>query len=249
MLLPRHMQPLLFISDLHLSAQKPLLLERFRALLEGPAREVGALYILGDLFDAWVGDDDPSPFAEEVRQLLRRFTGEVPAYLQHGNRDFLLGERFAGETGIELLPEEISITIAGEAVLLLHGDQLCSDDLEYQQARKTLRDPAFIREFLSRSIPERLQLAAEYRRLSGEAVSTKAADIMDVNQDAVERTMRKHGVRTLIHGHTHRPAMHEFELDGQPARRIVLPDWRDDQVRYLMIATPRDLANVAFLDV
>jgi UDP-2,3-diacylglucosamine hydrolase len=220
------MPPVLFISDLHLSPKTPELNQQFRRFLQGPARTAHSLYILGDLFDAWIGDDDPSPFAAEVRQLLAEITAHIPVYFQHGNRDFLLGDAFARETGIRLLPEEHVLETPFSPWVLLHGDQLCTDDREYQQARKICRSEAFKAQAMAMDIPQRMAKAAEIRRLSGEATAAKAENIMDVNQDAVEATMRRHGVRHMIHGHTHRPAQHEFSLDGQAARRAVLADWQ-----------------------
>ncbi len=222
---------LLFLSDLHLSPSRPRLLERFRRLLEAEAGRCAGLYLLGDLFDAWIGDDDPSPFAEEVRGLLRAFSRQTPLFFQHGNRDFLVGDRFAAETGVRLLPEASVLERDGLRLLLMHGDRLCTDDLEYQEARRILRSPEFRRHILSLAIPERRALAEEYRRRSGEAMSLKAADIMDANREAVAEALRSHRADWLIHGHTHRPGDHRFLLDGRPARRLVLPDWRETSPR------------------
>jgi len=222
------MSRLLFISDLHLSPNTPELNEQFRGFLRGPARDADALYILGDLFDAWIGDDDPSPFASQLKDKLAALTRHTPVFIQHGNRDFLLGHRFAEETGITLLPEEFVLQTPAGPVLLTHGDLLCTDDTDYQQARKLLRSPAFKIQAMSMSIPERLEKAAEMRRMSGEALAAKAENITDVNQQAVEETMRRHDVRWMIHGHTHRPGVHEFTLDGHPARRVVLADWKKE---------------------
>ncbi|WP_457676434.1 UDP-2,3-diacylglucosamine diphosphatase [Thiolapillus sp.] len=222
------MARLLFISDLHLSPNTPELNQRFRGFLRGPAREAEALYILGDLFDAWIGDDDPSSFASQVKEQLAALTADTPVFFQQGNRDFLLGETFARETGVTLLPEEHVLHTPAGPWLLLHGDQLCTDDREYQQARKLLRSEAFLKQAMAMSIPRRREKAAEMRRMSGEATAAKAENIMDVNQQAVEETLLRHGLRQMIHGHTHRPATHEFLLDGQPARRVVLADWKKD---------------------
>ncbi len=221
------MSHILFISDLHLSPATPELVLQFERFLSGDAvRTADALYILGDLFDAWIGDDDPSPFAAQIRELLQEAGRHTHLYFQHGNRDFLLGEDFAHAANMKLLPEEHVIQIAGQPVLLLHGDQLCTDDTDYQQARKLFRSPEFRAQAMAMSIPERIEKAAEIRQMSGEAKAVKSSDIMDVNQQAVEASMLKHGVQRLIHGHTHRPQTHTFELDGQPAERIVLADWQ-----------------------
>ncbi len=222
---------LLFLSDLHLSPERPTLLSRFRALLEEQAGRVEALYILGDLFDAWIGDDDPAPFAAEVKGVLKRFGKATPLFFQRGNRDFLVGDRFAAETGARLLEDEALVEHQGLRLLLMHGDQLCTDDIEYQQVRAQLRSPGFRRQALALSIPERRALAAEYRRRSGESLSLKPDDITDVNADAVRRALEIHQADLLIHGHTHRPAIHELETGDRPARRVVLPDWRENDPR------------------
>ena len=230
------MPHILFISDLHLSPNTPEMVQQFKHFLSGDAvMAADALYVLGDLFDAWIGDDDPSPFAAHIRSLLQEAGQHTRLFFQHGNRDFLLGEDYARAANLTLLPEEHVIQIAGKPVLLLHGDQLCTDDKGYQQARKLFRSPQFMAQALAMSIPERIRKAAEIRRMSGEATAAKPANIMDVNQQAVEDMMRKHGVRRLIHGHTHRPASHKFKLDGQPAERIVLSDWGADRSSALQI--------------
>ena len=226
----------LIISDLHLSQHRPDTVALFLRFLRERACAAGELYILGDLFDAWIGDDNILPPVPEVVQALRQLTdGGCKLSVMHGNRDFLLGSDFARATGGKLLPDPFVADLGGETTLLMHGDLLCTDDLEYQQARKLLRSPEFIRDFVSRTIEERVQLAAEYRRRSGEVVSLKSADIMDVNQQTVERYMREHQVRRLIHGHTHRPALHEFKLDGTPAQRYVLEDWHEQTGSYLRV--------------
>jgi len=230
------MSDTLIISDLHLSQHRPDTVALFLHFLRERACGAGELYILGDLFDAWIGDDNILPPVPEVVQALRQLTdGGCKLSVMHGNRDFLLGSDFARATGGKLLPDPFVADLGGETTLLMHGDLLCTDDLEYQQARKLLRSPEFIRDFVSRTIEERVQLAAEYRRRSGEVVSLKSADIMDVNQQTVERYMREYQVRRLIHGHTHRPALHEFQLDGTPAQRYVLEDWHEQTGSYLRV--------------
>jgi UDP-2,3-diacylglucosamine hydrolase len=220
----------LFIADLHLSAGHPGALARFLDFLAGRAATAETLYILGDLFDAWIGDDDDSQVAERVRRGLAGLTaGGVALRLQHGNRDFLLGERFCAATGAALLPEATVVTVAGEPTLLMHGDLLCTDDTDYQRARAMLRNPAFVADFLTKPLAERATLAAEYRRRSGEATSLKADEIMDVNADTVARYLREHGARRLIHGHTHRQAIHALGLEGIEATRWVLGEWHEDR--------------------
>jgi UDP-2,3-diacylglucosamine hydrolase len=219
----------LIISDLHLSAERPRATEIFVRFARERAAAADALYIVGDLFDAWIGDDDDGALASTVREALRALTAQgVAVFFQGGNRDFLVGERFAAETGVRLIPELTVVDLYGTPTLLTHGDLLCTDDVDYQKARVMLRNPAFVADFLAKPLPARVALAAEYRRRSGEATSLKAEDIMDVTAGAVADAMRRHGVRRLIHGHTHRPALHTVTLDGEPAERVVLAEWHED---------------------
>lgn len=230
----------LFIADLHLSADRPGTLQLFLAFLSGPAREVDELYILGDLFDAWIGDDDDSSIANRVREALSELSNTTRVYLQHGNRDFLLGDQFVQQTGCHLIDEETLISSGGISILLMHGDLLCTDDKDYQQARLMLRNPAFIADFLSKSLTERSALAAEYRKRSGEATSLKADDIMDVNEETVRSYMEKNRATHLLHGHTHRPGNHRLQvtLDGQvaDAQRHVLGEWHEDRGNYFSLS-------------
>ncbi len=216
----------LFISDLHLDPARPDTLARLLALLRHPPGPVERLYILGDLFEAWIGDDAaPAELAplEEALQRLKR-TGTA-LYFQHGNRDFLLGEAYAERLGVQLLPGETVIDLYGRPALIMHGDSLCIDDHEYQRFRAMVRDPAWQARILALPIEQRLQLAAELRETSRAANQTKAEDIMDVNAGEVARIMEHHGVDLLIHGHTHRPAIHTLHHPSGPATRIVLGDW------------------------
>lgn len=220
------MSTTLFISDLHLDPRRPAVTALFLDFLTGLDAACAALYILGDLFEAWIGDDEDDPQVLEVLAGLRAATaGGLPVFVMHGNRDFLLGDGFARKTGCHLLTEPALIDLGDERVLLLHGDTLCTDDHDYQQFRALVRDPAWQTQFLARSLAERRALAAQMRATSRQHTGEKQAEIMDVNPQAVAATLRAQGVRTLIHGHTHRPAIHTFNLDGQPARRIVLGDW------------------------
>jgi len=217
----------IFISDLHLSESRPettVLFERF--LAERPRRE-DQLFILGDLFDAWVGDDDDAPLANRVRSALRALTERgVDVLVQRGNRDFLLGRRFMRETGATLLPDPYLTSVAGKPTLLMHGDLLCSDDLAYQKARRKLRNPLFQWLALRRSLAARRRMAAEYRRRSGEVTAMTAADIMDANEQTIREYLQRHRAVQLIHGHTHRPAIHKHPLaDGKVAKRYVLDEW------------------------
>ena len=216
----------LLVSDLHLDGSMPGIARQFLQFLEAEAREAKALYILGDLFEAWIGDDDPDPAAREVVAALRSLTcSGVPCYLMHGNRDFLLGQQFARETGCKILPDGTVVDLNGERVLLMHGDVLCTADTSYQRLRRTLRNPAVL--WILRHLPlkTRRKLGRKLRAGSQMHTGSTAAEIMDVTPAAVVETMRAAGVRTLIHGHTHRPAVHELAIDGQRARRIVLGDW------------------------
>ena len=214
----------LFISDLHLTEERPEANERFIELLEEKARGAEALYILGDFFEYWIGDDDlAQPFNAVIAGLLRNLS--IPRYFMHGNRDFLIGERFCAATGATLLEDPTVHEIQGVKTLLVHGDTLCTDDHDYQAWRRTARNPAFQAQFLAKSIAERRQAIVQMREKSKEVVAGKAAEIMDVNEGAVKEAMRRHGVRRLIHGHTHRPGRHALDLDGERAERWVLPDW------------------------
>ena len=219
--------PALFISDLHLTEERPEANERFVALLEEKAPRIDALYILGDFFEYWIGDDDLAhPFHAVIAGLLRGVSGRgVPLYFMHGNRDFLIGERFCAATGARLLADPTVVELAGEKTLLMHGDTLCTDDHDYQAWRRKARDPAFQAQFLALPIPERRRAILAMREKSKEVVQGKPAEIMDVNVDAVREALRGHGVRRLIHGHTHRPGRHALEVDGQRCERWVLPDW------------------------
>jgi UDP-2,3-diacylglucosamine hydrolase len=219
--------PALFISDLHLSEERPAANEQFIDFLEGKARSADALYILGDLFEYWIGDDDlAEPFNAVMAGMLRGVTGNgVPVYLMHGNRDFLMGERFCAATGAALLSDPSVHEIQGVQTLLAHGDTLCTDDVEYQAWRRIARSDAWQRDFLSKSREERRNTIMGLREKSKTVTQAKPAAIMDVNDAAVAQALRQHGVTRLVHGHTHRPGRHELTVDGRPAERWVLPDW------------------------
>jgi UDP-2,3-diacylglucosamine hydrolase len=216
----------LFISDLHLDPARPDITGQALDFLGREAQGADALYILGDLFEAWVGDDDPEPEKRRVIEALRRLAeGGLPCHFMHGNRDFLVGDGFAAASGCRLLADPTVVEIHGTPVLLMHGDTLCTDDHDYQAFRRMVRNPDWQRVMLARPLPERLALARHLRETSAVSMAGKPVEIMDVNQDAVIAAMREHGVYTLLHGHTHRPAVHRFELDGRDALRIVLGDW------------------------
>jgi UDP-2,3-diacylglucosamine hydrolase len=230
----------LFISDLHLDTARPAITAALATFLD-LHRGCERLYILGDLFEAWIGDDDDSPLAAEVADLLRRFTaGGATLAIMRGNRDFLLGEAFCRSVGAQLLPDPMVIDLYGEPTLLLHGDSLCTDDVQYQAFRRTARDPAWQADLLARPLAERRDLADQLREMSREANSNKAEDIMDVAPAAVHAIMNEHGVRQMIHGHTHRPARHE-EAAG---RRWVLGDW--DSQGWAIEASAGDIRLYSF---
>ena len=216
----------LFISDLHLSDERPEITALFSLFLQNDAARANALYILGDLFEVWLGDDTVLPAYQPVIDGIRALTASgVPVYVMHGNRDFLIGERFAQLSGCQLLEDPTVIELDGKRTLLMHGDTLCTDDVEYQRFRSQVRNPDTQRQFLALPINERIAVAKHYRQESRERSRSKAEEIMDVNQGAVMDIMRRHGVFHLIHGHTHRPAVHSFTLDNHDAKRIVLGDW------------------------
>jgi len=220
----------LFISDLHLDPQLPATVDACLRLLRGPAADYPALYILGDLFEYWIGDDAPAQALAPVLDALAALAARGTALtVMHGNRDFLLGDDFARRCGCRLVADDQLLEcIGGVPSLLLHGDTLCTDDIDYQRFRASARDPAWQADFLARPLAERRAIVQGLRDKSRAAMRDKQAQIMDVNADAVAAAMREHGVRRLIHGHTHRPALHRFTLDGDAAERCVLGDWRAD---------------------
>lgn len=228
----------LFISDLHLHASRPAITALFLEFLE-TAHDARALYILGDLFEYWLGDEavELEAYRPVVAGLRRAADAGLAIYAMHGNRDFLLGEHFARATGCRLLAEPARIVLYGVPTLLMHGDVLCTEDVEYQAFRAIVRDAAWQREFLAKPLAERETLARRLREYSQASIAQKRPEIMDVTAPAVEAVMRAHGVRHLIHGHTHRPGEHRFMLDGAPARRVVLGDWYEQGS--VLVCTPQ----------
>ena len=219
----------LFISDLHLSPERPDILRLFHDWIAGlDAGSTRALYILGDLFEAWVGDDEDDPELLTVPASLRALAERgVPVFTMRGNRDFLLGSGFERASGSRLLEDPARIELQGRSVLLMHGDTLCTDDHDYQAFRARVRDPGWQATMLSRPLEERRRIAAELRAQSERSTAGKRPEIMDVNPEAVAAAFRDHDVDLIIHGHTHRPAIHESVVDGRPRWRIVLGDWYD----------------------
>lgn len=221
----------LFVSDLHLDPSRPQITALFSEFLRTEAAEAEGLFILGDLFEAWVGDDDDAALAQEVRAALFALsrTG-VPVSVMRGNRDFLLGPRFAAECGIRLLPDPCMVSLHGLPTLLMHGDLLCTDDLAYQAVRAQVRDPAWQQDFLSRPLPARRAFADNARAQSqqhqaGLLQSGQLERITDVNESEVIATLARYGVSRLMHGHTHRPAIHSVSVHDRVAQRVVLGDW------------------------
>lgn len=221
----------LFISDLHLDDARPHITALLAQFLRGEARGADALYILGDLFEAWVGDDDPAPVGALVAtELLALRESGVPVYFMHGNRDFLLGHDYAKRAGMTILPDPAVIVLHGQTTLLMHGDLLCTDDVAYQAFRAQTRNPQWQSQFLAQPLPARLAFAQQARAASqahqaGLQQQGTMESIADVAPATVESTLRRFGIDTLIHGHTHRPGMHSLDVDGRACRRIVLGDW------------------------
>jgi UDP-2,3-diacylglucosamine hydrolase len=217
----------LFISDLHLCRSRPAATRLFLDFLAGPARQAQALYILGDLFEYWAGDDDlVDPFNAEICAALRRLADAgTSTFFMAGNRDFLVGDAFAKAAGLALLPDPCIADLGGTPTLLMHGDTLCADDEAYARFRAQVRSPEWQRSFLALPLSERKSQIEALRQESEAQKRIKPMQIMDVNPQVVMQALREHGCQRLIHGHTHRPAHHLIDLDGRRCERWVLPDW------------------------
>jgi len=217
-----------FISDLHLDETRPHTTALFKSFAEklkenDPQTE---LYILGDLFESWIGDDYENELHNEVKTTLNSLTGSgIKVFFLYGNRDFLIGEEFLSETGVELLIDPFLLKSNGKTILLTHGDQMCIDDVEYQTFRSIVRNPDWQKDFLNFPISKRLKIAGETKDASKQSKQEKSMEIMDVNEEEVLRVFKQHGVNTMIHGHTHRPMIHELKIDGRLCSRYVLGDW------------------------
>jgi UDP-2,3-diacylglucosamine hydrolase len=236
----------LFVSDVHLDGSAPEATEQFLEFLRGEAAQADALYILGDLFEAWVGDDDEAAVNETVCAALRTLTEVTPCFALHGNRDFLLGAGFSARSGCRLLPDPVIVRLDEEPVLLTHGDALCSDDHAYQELRSIVRTSSWQRRFLALPLATRELLADEARAGSRRHTARTVRDIMDVNPQAVGLAFRATRVTRMIHGHTHRPGRHDLEVDGEHRQRIVLGAWyeqgsvlRYEAGRYQLQVLPR----------
>jgi len=223
----------LFISDLHLDAERPAVTELFGVFMQGEARRADALYILGDLFEAWVGDDDPSETGAYVAARIRDVADAgVPVFFIRGNRDFLVGDAFARRAGMRILPDPAVVMLYGKPAILMHGDLLCTGDLAYQAFRAQTRNPAWQAQFLAQPLAARLAFAAQARAASAahqggmkQNDTAQFETLTDVTPATVDATLAQFGIDTLIHGHTHRPAVHDLSVNGQACRRIVLGDW------------------------
>lgn len=232
----------LFISDLHLMEARRDITEAFIEFLHSKAAHAEALYILGDFFEVWIGDDHDTSFNREIIEALANLSTEK--YIMHGNRDFLLGEAFCKSVGASLLNDPTVLSLGGRPALLMHGDSMCTRDEPYMQARRMLRNPAVQADLLSKSIDDRLQIAEGARQQSKDHTRESAEDIMDVTPEEVVREMQDHRVDLMIHGHTHRPAVHDLEINGRAAQRIVLGDW--DKQGWYLEASGANLELVSF---
>ena len=214
-----------FISDLHLNEDRPDITKAFLNFLENTACKAEKLYILGDLFEAWIGDDDQNEFISEVQNALIKISKTTKVFFIHGNRDFLVGPEFASSAGMKILNDPVVEEMYGNPVLLMHGDLLCIKDIDYQKFRKVSRDIKWQTEFLNKSLGERRKIAQDLRSASKEATGGKKEEIMDVSESEVIKMIRESSVNLLIHGHTHRPNSHNIDVENHTAKRMVLGDW------------------------
>lgn len=236
-----------FIADIHLCAQEPAITAGFLRFLREDAPQADALYILGDLFEAWIGDDDPQPLHAEISAALNQLHQQgVPCFFIHGNRDFLLGRRFARDSLMTLLPEKKVLELYGRRVLILHGDTLCTDDVTYQNFRKKVHNPLIQKLFLMLPLKWRLAIAARMRANSKASNQGKSLEIMDVNPQAVVSEMQMAGVEWMIHGHTHRPAIHDVPLENKTGHRVVLGAWHEEGSMVKVTADNVELISFPF---
>lgn len=236
-----------FIADLHLSEEQPEMTECLMRFLTSDALQADALYILGDLFEYWLGDDNVTPLSTQVANAFTTLAAQgVPIYFIHGNRDFLIRQRYANASAMTLLPEHVVVDLYGTPTLIMHGDELCTRDLVYQKFRKKARGWWWPRLMLSLPLSTRLKIAENGRKKSKQNQQKLSNDIMDVTPEEVVEALRKHKVSRLIHGHTHRPALHDLTVDGHPAQRIVLGDWYEQGSILKVSAEGVELSNMQF---
>lgn len=221
------MNEVLFVSDLHLDVNNPILNQLFSEFIENHAIHAKRIYILGDLFEAWIGDDDNDPYILKYLEKFKKLSETTELFFICGNRDFLISQQFSENTGITLLPDYYCFELFDHKILLMHGDLLCTDDIEYQKFRAQSRSPQWQSALLSKSLDERRMIASQYRQSSQEHKGTLSNTIMDVNQQTVINTFNEHQVQYIIHGHTHRPDIHYYSINNRKHTRIVLSDWRD----------------------
>lgn len=237
-----------FISDLHLSPDLPRVTTGFLALLKRIQPE-DTLYVLGDLFEVWVGDDNPDDYNRQMVEAFRHLSDTgTRLFFVHGNRDFLLGQAFATATGGTLLPESSVVEIGGQKILLMHGDQLCTQDEKFMAFRAQSRDPAWQQMMLEKPLDQRLMIATMWRMQSKANNANKPENIMDVTPADVLQVMEDNGVQTLLHGHTHRPAVHPIETKGKPAQRVVLGDWREEEGKAVIAIADADADGLQLQD-
>jgi len=219
------------ISDLHLHESDPALYEKFERFLSSKANGFDKLFILGDLFETWIGDDNESEFNKNVIKNLKRVSSDgIKVFLMHGNRDFLIGENFCSSINAELLSDYHIYEDGASKILLLHGDTLCTDDVRYQEFRKLVRDKSWRDDFLSKSLKERLDIASGLREMSHGETDNKLNEIMDVNEESVSKISNEFSIKKMIHGHTHRPFIHK----DKNLVRVVLSDW-ENEVNYATV--------------
>lgn len=218
-----------FIADLHLTPERPEVIQRFLRFAGKIAANADQLYILGDFVEYWLGDDDPAPHYTPVFDCLRdlKENHATAVFLMHGNRDFLIGNKLARRGGFRLIEEPYTMKLAGQKALLMHGDTLCTDDIEYQQFRQMVRDEQWKKDILSKTLDERIAIAKSFREQSRQAGSNKDEYIMDVNQETTDGVFIENDITLLIHGHTHRPAIHHKIINNRETTRVVLGDWHE----------------------
>lgn len=235
-----------FISDLHLSEQRPDITECFNQFMLNEATQAEALYILGDLFELWLGDDDITDFSIQIADIIKQVSEHIPVFFIHGNRDFAIGNEYADKCGMQILDEQTIIDLYGEQVLILHGDEMCTRDIEYMKFRKKARGWWWPKLMRALPLALRRRIAQKGRKVSKENQQRLSAEIMDVSPEEVATTLLKHGVSAMIHGHTHRPKVHHFNVNEEACQRIVLGDWYDQGSILKVDSTQRVLIQRPF---